>query len=95
MNIQTTYGAAGTDTVHQPARGALAAVRRALRGVVKSMLAAHWERETVRELSALPTSMLQDIGMTRGNIRGVAAALARERAENWARQAGASNGFGG
>jgi len=94
MNIQTTYGA-GTDTVHQPAHGALAAARRILRGAVKSMLASHWERQTIRELSALPTYVLQDIGMTRGNIRSVAAELARERADSWARQAEASNGFGG
>jgi uncharacterized protein YjiS (DUF1127 family) len=75
--------------------GVFAAARRALRGVMKSLLQSHWQRESVRELSSLPDYVLRDIGLQEGDIREVAGELARERADAWARQAYGSNGFGG
>lgn len=99
MNTETTYNG------YEPAVGSIrgqsvptrvaAAVRRAARRLVKSMLQSYWERQTVRELGGLPSYVLRDIGMRPDDIREVAGDLARERADAWARRADASNGFGG
>lgn len=71
------------------------AVRRTVQGIVKSMLAYYWKRQTVDELSRLPSYILRDIGLNRGDILEVATEVASERAELWARQAQGRNGFGG
>lgn len=92
MNTQTTYVgyAPAADT-----GGIAGAVKRAVNRVLSRMMYRHIERQTLRELSTLPDYVLRDIGLSRGDIRGVAADLARDRSEAWARRAGASNGFGG
>ena len=94
MNTQTTYTgyAAGQSSV---LRDTIAGIRGFAQRIAKAMMARHLERETVRELSSLPTYILRDIGMQREDIGRVAGDLARERADAWARRAGSSNGFGG
>ncbi|MGA8260056.1 MAG: DUF1127 domain-containing protein [Arenicellales bacterium] len=93
MNTQTTYSDyTGTSTI---GRGVVTATRRAVRSALKSMLTSYWERHAVRELDSLPDYVLNDIGVTRGSIRGVAAAYAKDKADAWARRAESSNGFGG
>lgn len=93
MNTQTIH-AEYVPIVAAPAR-AVSKTRQMFRRVKSSMLARHWERETIRELSSLPAHILRDIGLRPDNIREVAAEMAKERAEQWARRAGAANGFGG
>jgi uncharacterized protein YjiS (DUF1127 family) len=99
MNTETTYNdyqpAVDTTRVQSGAGRAASAVKRAVRRILKTMLRAHWERETAAELSRLPAYMLRDIGMREDDIHVVARDLARERADAWARQAQRSNGFGG
>lgn len=99
MNTETTYNeyqpVADTTQAQSGVRRATSAVMRAVRRILKSMLRAHWERETAAELSRLPAYMLRDIGMREDDIHVVARDLARERADAWARQAQRSNGFGG
>ncbi len=99
MNTETTYNdyqpVVDTTQAQSGARRATSAVKRAVRRILKSMLRAHWERETTAELSRLPAYMLRDIGMREEDIHVVARDLARERADAWARQAQRSNGFGG
>jgi len=99
MNTESTYNT--RDALAAAPAGASAAKRLALRlarpwrRVLQSMRRSHWERETVRELSSLPSYMLRDIGLQEDDIEKVARDLARERADAWARRAQASNGFGG
>lgn len=93
MNTQTTY--TGYVEERSPLAGAVAAMKRAARRVAARMMSRHMERETVRELSSLPSHILKDIGLDRADIHAVASQMARTRADAWARQAGASNGFGG
>lgn len=96
MNTPTTIsGYEADNAVPQHAAGALSTVRRTMRRLARAMMARYLERETARELSSLPPYILRDIGMQREDIRRVAADLARERADAWARQAGGANGFGG
>lgn len=98
MNTETTYDGyttSGAVSDGHIGSGVLASVGRAIRRFQKRMLASHWERQTVYELSSLPSHMLKDIGMYPSNIREVARDLAQQRAEDWARRAGGSNGFGG
>lgn len=99
MNTETTYTdyqpIVDTTPAQSGVRRAASAVQRAIRRILKSMLRAHWERETAAELSRLPAYMLRDIGMREDDIHVVARDLARERADAWARQAQRSNGFGG
>jgi len=98
MNTEAVYSEHGvTDAAvdlsnHDSAGSKL---RRILRRIVKPMVRAHWERQAIRELSGMPPYLLRDIGLRHEEIHGVAADLARERADAWARQAQASNGFGG
>lgn len=98
MNSETTYDdhvmvdASAQQIVRQ---GPVAAVRRAVRRFLQSMLEHHWERHTVRELSSLSPHMLRDIGVAPHAIQGLAADLAKERARQWAQQAGPSSGSGG
>lgn len=94
MNTQTTYSSEVVGA-QVPARGVVGAIKGAMRRLMKSLMAYHLERETARELSSLPSYILRDIGMAREDIGRVAADLAKERSEAWARQAEASNGFGG
>jgi uncharacterized protein YjiS (DUF1127 family) len=93
MNTQTIH-AEYAPIVGASAR-AVSRARQTFRRIKGSMLARHWERETIRELSSLPAHILRDIGLRPDNIREVAAEMAKERAEQWARRAGAANGFGG
>lgn len=98
MNTQTTfseYAPAAADRRKSFMASVMAATRSVVHGALRSMMASHLERQTVRELSSLPPHILRDIGLTHANIRGVAADLAKERADAWARQAQGSNGFGG
>lgn len=98
MNTETTYDgypASGAVRDGDIRSGMLASVGRAIRRFQKRMLASHWERQTAYELSTLPNHLLRDIGMYPSNIREVARDLAQQRAEDWARRAGGSNGFGG
>lgn len=99
MNTETTYNDYQTVVDAAPERSAgsriTAAIRRAARRVMKSMIRSHWERHAVRELNSLPSYVLRDIGIGEGEIREVAADLARDRADAWARRASGANGFGG
>lgn len=93
MNTQTTlleYASLGATRTRGVSKAKRAFVR-----IRNSMRARHLERQTVRELSSLPSYILRDIGMTSDGIRAFAAELAQERAKEWARQAEAENGFGG
>lgn len=93
MNTQTTlieYASLGAKRTRGFSKAKRAFVR-----IRNSMRARHLERKTVQELSSLPSYILRDIGMTPDGIRAFAAEQAKERAEEWARQAEAQNGFGG
>lgn len=101
MNTQSTthptfggYETGGAVRESSAAKRAAAAIKRAVQRVLKSMMAYHIERETARELSGLPSYILKDIGIRREDIHEIAAHMARERADAWARHARASNGFG-
>jgi uncharacterized protein YjiS (DUF1127 family) len=99
MNSETTYDPYKHETDQQAgeavSRGPVPAIKRVAHRITKSLLRAHWERETIRELAKLHPDMLRDIGMRQDDIREVAGDLAKERADAWARHAQASNGFGG
>lgn len=93
MSAQTTfieYASIGANRTRSFSKA-----RRVFSRITNSMRAGHLERKTVRELSALPPYILRDIGMRPDNIREFATEIAKERAEAWARQADATNGFGG
>jgi uncharacterized protein YjiS (DUF1127 family) len=96
MNTETTYDdciPAASIWDQSAPRGMAAALWRPIRRIQRAMLRYHWERHTVRELSALPSYVLRDIGLRPDDIHSVAAGMAKERAESWARQAAGSNGF--
>lgn len=99
MTSETIYS--NRDPVVEPlarraiSSGPVAALRRAGRRILKTMLRNYLERQTTRELSNLPPYLLRDIGMRKEDIRVVASDLAREQADAWARQAQRANGFGG
>lgn len=96
MNSDTIYNdRMAVDASSSVRRRPMDTVKRRLRRMVQSMVAHYWERQAVRELSGLSSHTLRDIGIRPEDIRSVAADLAKERARQWARQAGASNGFGG
>lgn len=99
MNTETTYNDYQPVVDSVPGQSAwaksAAAVKRAVRRLMKALIQSHWERHTARELSSLPPYILRDIGLRQEDIREVAGNLARERADAWARQAQRSNGFGG
>lgn len=95
QSIYSEYTPAGAERRKSVLGWAAASVQSMVQRAARSMMLAHLERRTIDELSSLPNHILQDIGLSRGNIRGVAADLAKERATAWARQARGSNGFGG
>ncbi|MGA8261531.1 MAG: DUF1127 domain-containing protein [Arenicellales bacterium] len=64
----------------------MASIRYKVRRMFRPMMAAHLERETIRELSRLSPCILRDIGLNRGDIPRVASDWARERADTWARR---------
>jgi uncharacterized protein YjiS (DUF1127 family) len=88
------YSPIGDSISSQPALKARS-VSSVMRRIMKPLVRSHWERESIRELSGLPSHILRDIGMSRYDIQKVSKDLAKERADAWARQAEASNGFGG
>lgn len=98
MNTEATYTdhPSMVDTVAgQPGlRRAASAVSRIARRIMKPMLRAHWKRQAIHELSGLPSFILRDIGVRPDDIRSVAADLARDQADAWARRTRGSNGFG-
>jgi len=98
MNTESSFGTqqalAGAAAGQRGTKGLAAFIKRSWHRMMGSMLRAHWERETIRELGNLPSHMLKDIGMREDDIRRVARDLAREQADAWARRAQGANGFG-
>lgn len=98
MNTQSMYEGQATVTAADGdlvKGGFFASVRHSIHRTLKTIMAAHWQREATRELASLPDYLLRDIGLSRDSVHEVAAGLARKRADAWTRQTGGSTGCGG
>jgi len=89
MNTQSIHDehAAAAARQRKSSVGSLAAnLGYMVRRILRPMVAAHLERQALSELSRLSPAILRDIGLTRGDIGSVAADMAKERADAWARR---------